>query len=89
MKLAKCANCGSPLVVCKCKHCGAEYGGRGVHASFTQDDVFGTLKVGGVEYDVYLESVTCDRAFCEHVLPGVGLFRDFADFKHKFVLREC
>lgn len=86
MKLTNCANCGTPLVGCKCKHCGAEYGDSGVHASFMEDDVFGTLTVGGVEYDVYLESVTCDRAFCDHVLPFGALF---TDVKHKFVLREC
>lgn len=89
MKLTKCANCGSPLVGGKCKRCGAEHDGSGVQASFMEDDVFGTLKVGGVEYDVYLAEVTCDRAFCDHVLPGVGLFRDPLDFKHKFVLIEC
>lgn len=85
MKPTNCVNCGSPLVVCKCKHCGAEYDDSGIHAFFMEDDVFGTLKVCGVEYDVYLESVTCDRAVCDNVFPFGALF---TDVKHKFVLRE-
>lgn len=78
MKLTECVNCGSPLIVCKCKRCGTEYDDSGVHASFMEDDIFGTLKVGGVEYDVYLADFTCKHVFW----AGVH------DVKHKFVLIE-
>ncbi len=87
MKLKNFVNCGAPLVGGKCKRCGAEYGDSGVHASFMEDEVFGTLKVGGVEYPVYLAEVTLERAFHASTLYAGALFTD--DFKHKFVLMEC
>jgi hypothetical protein len=53
MKLSYCVKCGARLVGRKCERCGAEYDDSGVCASFV-DGCVGTLKVGGVEFTVYL-----------------------------------
>lgn len=78
MKLTNCVNCGSPLVGCKCDHCGVEYDDSGVHDSFPEDGIFGTLKVGGIECPVYLADAT------RHIFSFGGAIID----KRKFVLIE-
>lgn len=82
MKLSCCVKCGARLVGRKCERCGAEYDDSGVCASFG-DDCVGTMKIGGVEFTVYLAEEQFNNVLSRDMLDNT-----FHPVRRKFVLIE-
>ena len=61
----KCVNCGAEVVGSTCEYCGTHYDGRNVIGVFESNDYSGILKVGDVEYNVYIGEIEINTLYCD------------------------
>lgn len=88
-----CINCGAPIDTAhtKCPYCGTPYNYDGFNSKFENQDAYGTLRVAGKEYQVYL----CNVEFNGIFLMDGGyrdengiMHRNLTTTKRKFTLIE-
>ena len=59
----KCVNCGAEVIGDTCEYCGTHYYGKSIIGTFENNDHSGILKVGDIEYNVYISLIEIDTFF--------------------------
>ena len=90
MKKTNCINCGAPLAGNVCKYCGTRYEDNKVKAEFDTDNWYGTLTVGNVTFQVYIQEIECEMLYADCLGRDIDgrMTRGPMAMKRRFVLVE-